>query len=633
MTGIQRQSAAPLLSVRDLRVKTRQGRILLNSTSFDLRAGEVLGIVGESGSGKTMTARALARALADGVSAEGEVVFDGTSLLDISERELRPLRGSRIAMVLQDPFTALNPLQTVREHLRESLGPAVRRNKAEARTEVARRLAEVGLAAEVADRYPFQLSGGMRQRVAIATALAQDPAFLIADEPTTALDATTQAQVLELLRTLQCDRGMALILITHDLRVAFSVCDRIMVMYAGTVLEHAPAEQMARRPRHPYSLGLMLAEPPVNRYQERLASVPGNVPPAHSVTQTCAFADRCQWRRDACTSGPPLLAEVSAPGAVVEHHSACVRAADLSDELDAAIRSRSTTADEPPVRGLGAPLLQVRALSKTFRTASLTGRRKENVALADVTFEIAEGESLGLLGETGSGKTTTARCVLGLSTPTSGAIELDGFDISDYRRLSREQRARVRRLVQVVFQDPYASLNPSMTIETALGEAITAGGAGVHGAPGTVAELLDLVGLPQIHARRRPSALSGGERQRVAIARALAVRPKLLICDEPVAALDVSVQAQILELLRDIRTRYGTSMLFITHDLSVVRQMTDRTLVLKDGTIVEAGDTAQLLDAPRHPYTKSLVASVPGPRAATVDTTSGDGSREPSRKP
>ncbi|MFC8668669.1 dipeptide ABC transporter ATP-binding protein [Streptomyces sp. NPDC057199] len=601
---------APLLSVRDLRVRTRHGRTLVRGASFDLRAGEVLGIVGESGSGKTMTARALVRGLSDGVHADGDVDFDGTKVLDTPERDLRPLRGSRFAMVLQDPFTALNPLQTVREHIRESLHPRLRQDRAGARAEVVRRLAEVGLREDVADRYPFQLSGGMRQRVAIAAALAQDPELLIADEPTTALDTSTQAQVLDLLRTLQRERGMALILITHDLRVAFSVCDRIMVMYAGTVLEHAPTELISRSPRHPYSLGLLLAEPSVTHYQDKLSFVPGSVPAADTVTHSCAFADRCAWRKDTCTESAPPLVEVGSGAGALRHTSACIRVAQVRQDMDSALRSESAVPGAAPSPVVGEPLLKVSGLGKTYRTASLLGRRTETTVLRGVSFDIARGESLGLLGETGSGKTTTARCVLGLTTPSVGSVQLDGTDISDYRRLPREQRTRVRRLVQVVFQDPYASLNPSLTIGAALGEALTVGG-GNERAPSSVDALLDLVGLERDYAARKPSALSGGERQRVAIARALAVGPELLICDEPVAALDVSVQAQVLELLRDVRVCYGTSMLFITHDLSVVRQMTDRTLVLRHGEVVEAGTTSQLLDAPQHPYTQSLVAAVP----------------------
>lgn len=608
MTSIEPKT--PLLAVKNLRIMTSEGRTLVRGVSLELGAGETLGIVGESGSGKTLTARAISSALAEGLEARGEVVFDNVSLLGRSESFLRPLRANRFAMVLQDPFTSLNPLQTVREHLYESLDPSVRRDRAFAKTEVVRRLAEVGLGPEVAGRYPFQLSGGMRQRVAIAAALARDPELLVADEPTTALDATTQAQVLDLLRKLQKDRGMALVLITHDLRVAFSMCDRVMVMYAGTVLENAPAKSLSTDPKHPYSLGLMVAEPPVAHYQDSLDFVPGSVPRAEAVQDTCAFADRCRWRRDECVASAPPLAEIPGTGALGIHLSACLRAEQIQSEMRA-VRSATRTPGQPPALAAGRPLLRVADVSKRYRTHSLLGRSKDNIAVHQASFEIAEGESLGLLGETGSGKTTLARCILGLVTPSTGSISLDGADITDYRKLSREQRGRVRQLIQIVFQDPYASLNPSLSIGAALREAITAGD-GSRDRPGTVDELLDLVGLPRSYAGRLPSALSGGERQRIAIARALAVGPKLLICDEPVAALDVSVQAQILELLRDVRRRYSTSMLFITHDLSVVRQMTDRAIVLRRGEIVEAAPTAQLLDFPQHEYTKSLVASVPG---------------------
>ncbi|MET8976852.1 ABC transporter ATP-binding protein [Streptomyces sp. NPDC004539] len=578
-----------LLSVRGLRVRGRDGRTLVRDVGFDLRAGETLGVVGESGSGKTLTARAVLGVLAPGLRAEGQVLFDGAELLGRRERELRPLRGTRLAMVLQDPFTALNPLQTVGAHLRESLAPTDRTP-----AEIARRLGEVGLdAGTVAGKYPFQLSGGMRQRVAIAAALARDPDLLVADEPTTALDVTTQAEVLALLRRLQAERGMALLLVTHDLRVAFDVCHRVLVLYAGSVLEDAPAGELRRSPGHPYSLGLMLAEPPVSHYVERLPSLPGAVPPADSVTGTCAFAARCEWRRDVCTTARPTPAEV-APGRL----SACVRLADVGDELRARLHAPAVPSAPPPVRD-GTPLLVVDGLTKTYR---------DTTALNGACLELREGESLGVVGETGSGKTTLVRCVLGLTRPASGTIRLGGIDVSDYRKLDRRELREVRRLVQIVFQDPYSSLNPRLTIGAALREAI-----GVGPEPGQRAEeLLEHVGLPASYARELPAALSGGERQRVAVARALAVRPKLLICDEPVAALDVSVQAQILELLRTVRAEYGTSLLLITHDLSVVRQMTDRAVVLRGGEIVESGTTASLLDAPAHPHTKRLLASIPG---------------------
>lgn len=389
----------PLLSVRDLEVRTAAGRTLVHKASFDLKAGEVLGIVGESGSGKTLTARALVQALPEGVVADGDINFDGTKILQSSARDLRPLRGSRFAMVLQDPFTALNPLQTVREHIRESLDPKVRAGRVAARAEVERRLAEVGLAKEVADRYPFQLSGGMRQRVVIAAALARDPQLLIADEPTTALDASTQAQVLDLLRTLQRERGMALILITHDLRVAFSVSDRIMVMYSGTVLEHAPASSMSTAPRHPYSLGLLLAEPSVTHYQDTLSFIPGSVPAADTVTSRCAFADRCQWSTQSCTDKAPPLADITRAEDAARHTSACVRIAEIGAQMDDAMRSHSARPGIAPTPTTGAPLLQVTDLGKTYRSNSLLGRRTQTTVLKGVSFTLARGESLGLLGK------------------------------------------------------------------------------------------------------------------------------------------------------------------------------------------------------------------------------------------
>ncbi|MGW2056819.1 dipeptide ABC transporter ATP-binding protein [Streptomyces sp. NPDC001840] len=598
-----------LLSVRRLQVRTGTGsggRILVHDVDFDLAPGQTLGIVGESGSGKSMTVRALLGILPDGIHATGEARFDGHPLIGATERDLRRLRGRRISMVLQDPFTSLNPLQTTHETIHESLPKAVRRDRAAARAEIARRLSEVGLDPDqIADRYPFQLSGGMRQRVAIAAALAGDPEVLIADEPTTALDATTQADILNLLTKLQRDRGMALVLITHDLRVAFSICDQIMVMYAGSIIEAAPGAELARSPRHPYSLGLLLAEPPASHLVEQLSSIPGNVPPADEVQHTCPFAARCDWHQPACSTARPPLVPVSA-----DRRSACLRADHITGDLIAR-RDALVAPLTPPDPPEGPAIVSVSHVTKTYRTTSLVARAGTVHAVQDVSFSITDGEALGLVGETGSGKTTLARCLLGLATPTSGSIHVGDHDVSDYRRLSRNQRRAVRRFVQVVFQDPYAALNPMLTIGAALREAISSRGES-HAVPGEIAELLAMVGLPEKYAERRPSALSGGERQRVAIARALAVRPKLLICDEPVAALDVSVQAQILELLREIRRSQGTSMLFITHDLSVVRQMTDRTIVLRHGRIVEEGATPAVLDTPKHPYTIKLVRSTPG---------------------
>ena len=547
-----------------------------------------------------MTARSIVGLLPSGVCAHGSVSFAGESLLGAGLRTLRAIRGARIALLLQDPFAVLNPVQTVREHILESLPTEVRRNRAHARDQVRDRLQEVGLSYDrVGTSYPFQLSGGMRQRVALAAALARDPEVLIADEPTTALDVSAQADVLGLLGSLTRRRAMALMVITHDLRVALSVSDRVLVMYAGTILEHGPASALMRGPRHPYTLGLLLAEPPVSHFVEHLTSAPGDAPSTAKPLVGCAFAERCRWRASECVTIRPSLRAVGEG-----RESACLRIDRIAEEMQAELSS--PRGGSPPVAPGNAPsLCRFEAVSKRYRTRELFGRAREAHAVREVSFEIGADESVGLVGETGSGKTTLARCLLGLTRPDSGRIILGTHDITDYRRLSGDERTRIRQLVQVVFQDPYGSLNPAMTVRATLGEAIRHRRAGAGGVD--VEQLLSLVGLPARSAERRPVALSGGERQRVAIARAVAVAPRLLVCDEPVASLDVSMQAQILELLRGIRQCLGTSLLFITHDLSIVRQMTDRVVVLYRGEVVESGVSAHVLDAPTHPYTVRLI--------------------------
>jgi peptide/nickel transport system ATP-binding protein len=469
------------------------------------------------------------------------------------------------------------------------------------RSEAVRRLAEVGIHdAGVADRYPFQLSGGMQQRVALAAALASDPALLIADEPSTALDVTTQKEILTLLSRVQEGRGMGLVLITHDLRVAFSICRRIYVLYAGSVLEVAPAGNLEAEPLHPYTLGLLLSEPSVDRRFDELASIEGTVPAPDETAGRCPFAARCRWAAARCVAGDPPLREVDSG-----RLSACVRIEEIRAELAEERRIAEERAhSDVGVVATSGDLLAVDDLVKRF-----PGRRggRDVAALSGVSIRVGEGESVGLVGESGSGKTTFARCVVGLETPTSGHVVVDGMNASDYARLQADARRRLRRRVQMIFQDPYSSLNPARSVGATLREAVRVGpdpGAGVG-------DLLTRVGLPAHYATRKPVALSGGERQRVAIARALALRPQLLICDEPVSALDVSVQAQILNLFASLRSDLGLAYLFITHDLAVVRQVVDRVYVLYRGQIVESGPVDRVLDAPSHPYTARLVASVP----------------------
>jgi peptide/nickel transport system ATP-binding protein len=604
-----------LLDVEHLTVTAdRPHRTLVRDISLQISPGQTVGIVGEPGSGKSLTARSLVGLLPTELHASGTATFDGISLIGTPERSMRKLRGARLSLLLQDPFTMLNPSQTIGAHIGESLSSKARRDRKRRQQEIERRLLEVGLAPDVAQRYPFQLSGGMRQRAALAAALARDPELLIADEPTTALDVTTQDDILRLLKGLQEQRGMALILITHDLQVAFSVCDRIQVMYAGSVVEHAPAAALMTEPLHPYSLGLLGSEPPVGHYVERLTSIPGNVPSPDSVWDVCAFAARCDWAADRCLTARPTLQAV-AP----DRSSACVRINDLRPELRAAAAQLTQVASAPPAPAAGDAILTVTELRKSFQNSGLIGPSRTAVALGGVSFTIAAGESLGLVGETGSGKTTIARSILGLTTVDSGRIEAGGLDVTSYRALTAADRKRARRFVQIVFQDPYASLNPSLTIGSTLREVLSQRGQGSEGMADEVSALLGQVGLPASYAARRPAALSGGERQRVAIARAVAMRPDLLICDEPVAALDVSAQAQVLELLREIRRSYGMALLFITHDLSVVRQMADRVVVLYRGEVVETGDTGQVLDRPEHPYTRKLITAVPGRGSTAPD--------------
>jgi peptide/nickel transport system ATP-binding protein len=596
-----------VLEVDDLRVvagEDGESRPITTGVSLTVAPGETVGIVGESGSGKSMTARAIIRLLPPGVSATGRVVFDGRDLFDLKERNMSAVRGSGISMMFQDPFTMLNPLLRCGAHVEESLADGRQMSKSERREEVMRRLGEVGIdGAEVATRYPFQLSGGMRQRVALAAALARDPELLIADEPSTALDVTTQAEILDLLRSVQDERGMGVILITHDLRVAFSVCDRIYVLYAGSLLEVAEAAAMEQEPLHPYTLGLLLSEPSAERRQPELVAIEGSVPEPDEVAEICSFAPRCSWAADVCRQGKPPLAEVE-PGRL----SACLRIDEIRGEMST-LRSKSVAEAEaiPAPEIAEQALIVVRDVSKTFRADG-----RDTQALKDVSMSFDRGESVGLVGESGSGKTTLGRSLVGLETPTSGSIEIGGIDATNYRKLSSKDRAQLRSTVQVVFQDPYSSLNPRHTVGRTLREAVRLHHDTDRSATEAMAEeLLDQVGLPADYMGRKPASLSGGERQRVAIARALAVQPDFLVCDEPVSALDVSVQAQILNLFKSLREELGIGYLFITHDLAVVRQVVERAYVLYSGEVVEEGPIDELFDSPQHPYTKRLIASVP----------------------
>jgi|SoiMethySBSTD1v2_1073268.scaffolds.fasta_scaffold04808_10 peptide/nickel transport system ATP-binding protein len=597
--------AAPLLTVRNLAISAG-GRAITTGTNLDIARGETIAIVGESGSGKSLTAKAIGRLLPPGVSARGSIVYNGIELMTLPKREMRQMRGRRLSLMLQDPFTMLNPLMKSGLHVAEMLRDRSEfRDRAALKAEVARRLGEVGITdPDVAERMPFQLSGGMSQRVAMAAALARDPELLIADEPSTALDVTTQAEIIKLLKRVQQARGMSLVLITHNLRLAFSTCDRIYVLYAGSLLEVGSARAVEEDPFHPYTLGLLLSEPPADKRVPKLIAIRGKVPRADEVAGRCVFADRCDWAEDECRAATPALAETSAG-----RFTACIRRRQIAAEMRA-LRGAALEADsalaslEPSI----SPIVRAANVVKNF-----AGRRGRVVqALKGVSIEVRPGESVGLVGESGSGKTTLGRTLVGLETPTSGGIEIAGIDASNFAVMNAADRAETRRTIQMVFQDPYSTLNPRHSVRTSLREAIrTSGRFSDQQVDARIAELLREVGLPESYAERRPASLSGGERQRVAIARSLSVNPKVLVCDEPVSALDVSVQAQILNLFKRLQQELGLSYLFITHDLAVVRQVAERIYVLYLGEIVEQGPAEEVIGRPQHPYTKRLIDSIP----------------------
>jgi len=430
----------------------------------------------------------------------------------------------------------------------------------------------------------------------------------MADEPSTALDNTTQAEILALLKNVQQSRQMGLILVTHDLRVAFSVCDRIYVLYAGSILEVGPSVELEKAPLHPYTHGLLLSEPPIDRRIEVLTSIPGSVPSFDNVLGKCAFAPRCNWQTQVCLDGTPQLRNVGE-----RHVSSCLRLQEIKSEL-IVDRTGRNTADSPFVNlstqsALPSitPVLRIQSLKKTF----INSQNRKVEAVQNVSLEIAPGECVALVGESGSGKTTLGRCIVGLEVPTSGSIELDGLEATNYNSISRESRAALRKKAQIVFQDPYSSLDPRQTVADCLSEVMQVNGEGKDSRNSRIDALLKHVGLPESYRVRLPESLSGGERQRVAIARALAVEPKLIICDEAVSALDVSVQAQILSLLRKIQEEMGISLLFITHDLAVVRQIADRAYVMKNGLVVESGLVDDVLSRPQNEFTQKLLSSVP----------------------
>ena len=604
-------AGGPLLSVEGVTVTRGDGVTLVESVSFDLDAGRTVGLVGESGSGKTLTALSVIRHLPASLRlAGGRVSFGGQDLTALSPAELRSVRGDDIGVVFQDPVASFDPSFTVGSQMVETIRAHTSLSRKEASALAVSLLDRVGIP-EPERRmrdYPHQLSGGMAQRVMIAMAISCRPRLLIADEPTTALDVTVQAQILSLLRSLQEEYGMAMLLVSHDLSVVAEMADDMVVMYAGQVVERGPVVDRFERPTHPYTEALLGAQPAASARGHALVTIPGSVPATADLPPGCRFHPRCPHAVDACRTEAPSLVD----------GSRCLRRGELTLEGVAERAApvpegvgHRTGGEVPPGRD-GPVLVEVRGLRKEYplRTGALPlpWRRASLTAVDGVSFEIHAGETLGLVGESGAGKSTVGRLVLGLVEPTGGTVAVDGVDL---RRVRGRRRRDLRRDVQVVFQNPHSSLDPMMTVGATLAEPLE-----IHTRMGRiqigerVRELLDQVGLDPTYANRYPDALSGGQRQRIAIARALALKPRLIVCDEPVSALDVSTQAQVVNLLAELQRELGVAYLFVGHDLAVMYQVSDRVAVMYQGRIVEIGPAEQIYHDPQHSYTRSLLGAV-----------------------
>jgi peptide/nickel transport system ATP-binding protein len=602
----------PLLEIKDLNVQfvTSHGTVrAVEGLSYQVHPGEMVAIVGESGSGKSVSALAVMQLLPAGTArTRGSIRFSGRELLALTDEEMRRIRGREIAMIFQEPMTSLNPVLKIGLQITEPLTIHLGMEDDKARARAIELLTLVGITEPEArlNQYPHQLSGGMRQRVMIAIGLACNPKLLIADEPTTALDVTIQAQILELMKDLSRRLGVAVIIITHNLGIVARYADRVNVMYAARLVESGTAERVFGRPLHPYARGLLTAVPRLDRGRSaKLATIEGAPPNLLDPPSGCRFRPRCRFAIDKCVEEPSFMA--MEPG----HLAACHRVAEI-EAIDTEGR-QSETASKASANGEDADsILGIKGVKKFFPVRAGWFRAPKLVrAVNDVTIDIRRGETLGLVGESGCGKSTLGRLVLRLDDPTAGEIMFEGVDLAG---LDRGGMIAVRKKMQVIFQDPYSSLNPRMTVGQIIAEPIR-----VHEIlpkpqiPDRVAELLQVVGLFPYMALRYPHELSGGQRQRVGIARALAVDPRVIVCDEAVSALDVSIQGQVINLLEELQQRLGLTFLFIAHDLAVVRHISTKVAVMYLGRIVEYAPSDELFANPRHPYTKALLAAAPVP--------------------
>ncbi|MGH3827444.1 MAG: dipeptide ABC transporter ATP-binding protein [Pseudonocardiaceae bacterium] len=615
---------APLLSVRNLVVSfpSEAGRVdAVRGVDFDLRPGHTLAIVGESGSGKSVTSMAVMGLLPEYASVTGSIALGGRQLLELDDRQMSTIRGRELGMIFQDPLSALTPIFSVGRQIVEALEihQSLDRDVAWKRAVELLDLVGIPNAAQRARSFPHEFSGGMRQRVVIAMAMANEPRILIADEPTTALDVTVQAQILDVLRQAQSETGAALIMITHDLGVVAGIADEVLVMYAGRPVERAPVDELFARPRMPYTIGLLGAVPRVDVAGRRpLVPIAGNPPLLVDLPPGCPFQPRCPVSVPGCGDREPDLAVV--PPGVDEHSAACIRAHEIHDgRIDGHPLYPVAPVPETPAarvpRERRPAVLELKGLSKTFpllKGAVVKRRVGWVYAVSGVDLDIREGETLGLVGESGCGKTSTLLEIMNLRPPRRGSIRLGGVDVAQPR--GRDARRQLRRTLHMVFQDPMGALDPRLTVFDILAEPLRAVGEADRTAIGArVEELMDLVGLNPEHCDRFPAAFSGGQRQRIAIARALATNPSLLVLDEPVSALDVSIQAGVINLLNELKATLGLSYLFVAHDLSVVRHISDRVAVMYLGRIMEIGAVDEVFDNPRHPYTQALLSAIPIP--------------------
>jgi peptide/nickel transport system ATP-binding protein len=604
-------SAPPLLRVDGLSTWLASGDAVvraLDDVGFEVGRGETFAIVGESGSGKSMTALSLLRLIPEtGRIVAGAVELGGVELLSLPEAAMRTVRGQRISIIFQEPATSLNPVLTIGQQIGEVLERHLGLRAEAGRARAAALLESVGIpdAAHRLDDYPFQFSGGMKQRAVIAMAIAGEPDLLIADEPTTALDVTIQAQVLELLRKLQAERGMSILLITHDLGIVAQMAHRVGVMYAGALVEVADRAAFFRAPQHPYSRKLFAALPDRSKRGGALAAIPGQVPPLTRPFAGCRFAARCDAAMPRCGNEPPDWTQITAGHRVRCHlrESGAIGPLDARPSSDAGMSEAHERAH---------PLLEVHALRVHFpiRKGVLKRVVGHVKAVDGIDLSIASGQTLALVGESGSGKTTAGKAILRIIEPTAGEVR---FGEVDFSKLPRRQLRHHRGDIQIVFQDPFSSLNPRMRIADILGEGMKALGTAETEAQRTrrLDALLDQVGLPASAKERYPHEFSGGQRQRIAIARALGVDPKLIVADEPTSALDVSVQAQIVNLLKELQGRLGIAYLFISHNLALVEYLAHEIAVMYLGRIVERGASDEVLGNPKHPYTQALLSAVP----------------------